>query len=86
MAAVDPGVTGRKSAGGRQKSHTAQDGPPSERGSHAYSVPAAGRMIGLSRGASYAAAHAGQIPTQQYGNRLVVPKALWHARLGIVSE
>jgi hypothetical protein len=69
MSSLDSGVTGRK--------------PPSERGTHAYSIPQAGRMIGLSRAASYEAAKRGEIPTQEYGGRKIVPKALWDRRLGI---
>jgi hypothetical protein len=75
-------VTGRKPIGGggrRQKSQS----PPSERGTHAYSIPQAGRMIGLSRAASYAAAKAGQIPVQKSGERFVVPNAIWDRHLGI---
>ena len=65
MSLTQPGVTGRKSSKARQKKHRPAQAraPPSERGTHAYSVPQAGKMIGLSRGASYAAAKAGQIPT-----------------------
>jgi hypothetical protein len=69
MSLMDPEVTGRK--------------PPSERGTHAYSIPQAGRMIGLSRAASYAAARKGEIPTQEYGGRKIVPKILWDRKLGI---
>jgi hypothetical protein len=84
---IQPGVTGRKSvSGGRRKkfrNKSGKDPPPSERGTHAYSIPQAGRMIGLSRGASYDAAKKGEIPTQQYGDRFIVPKALWDRKLGI---
>jgi len=47
--------------------------PPSERGVLAYSVPQAGRLIGLSRNASYEAAARGEIPTMRVGSRLIVP-------------
>jgi hypothetical protein len=48
--------------------------PPSERGVLAYSVPQAGRLIGLSRNASYEAAARGEIPTMRIGpRRLIVP-------------
>ena len=36
-------------------------------------VPLAGKAIGLSRNASYEAAHRGEIPTLQFGRRKVVP-------------
>jgi hypothetical protein len=76
---IDPDVTCRTS-GSRPKKVCS---PPSERGSHAYSIPQAGRMVGLSRGASYAAAKRGEIPTIPFGDRLVVPKAPWHRKLGL---
>lgn len=37
------------------------------------SVPEAGELLDLGRGASYAAARRGEIPTIRFGNRLVVP-------------
>ncbi len=43
-----------------------------------YSVPEAGRLLGLSRNAAYAAAKRGDIPTIRIGRRLVVPKAAFH--------
>jgi excisionase family DNA binding protein len=36
-------------------------------------VPEAGEYLGLGRGASYAAAKRGEIPTLAFGGRLVVP-------------
>src|SRR5215471_3173937 len=84
---VDPGVTSRKpvSGGRRKKSNKrkAREPPPSERGTHGYSIPQAGRMIGLSRAGSYEAAKRGEIPTQEYGGRKIVPKAVWDRKLGI---
>jgi excisionase family DNA binding protein len=43
-----------------------------------YSVPEAGRLLGLGRNAAYAAAKRGDIPTIRIGRRLVVPKAAFH--------
>ena len=43
-----------------------------------YSVPEAGRLLGLSRNAAYAAAKRGEIPSIRIGRRLVVPKATFH--------
>lgn len=37
--------------------------------------PAAGRMLGLSRSATYAAAKRGDIPTLRIGGRILVPIA-----------
>jgi excisionase family DNA binding protein len=55
--------------------------PPSERGALTYSVPEAGRLIGLSRNGSYEAAQKGQIPTIRIGKRVIVPRAAFHAML-----
>lgn len=41
----------------------------------AVSIPEAGRRIGISRKAAYAAAKRGEIPTLRFGRRLVVPLA-----------
>jgi hypothetical protein len=84
LSLVEPGVTGRKAISDRKRKKKSQK-HPSEQGTHAYSVPQAGRMIGLSRGASYAAAKVGQIPTERFGDRLIVPKAVWDRKLGIES-
>ena len=39
-----------------------------------YSVPEAGRLLGLSRATSYMLANQGVIPTIRLGRRLVVPR------------
>jgi hypothetical protein len=52
-------------------------------GPFSLTVPAAGKMVGLSRSGSYRAAHAGQIPTIEVGRGMVVPKLLWEKMLGI---
>ena len=85
MSLTDAGVTGRKSGRARSKKPKAAQArvPPSERGTHAYSIPQAGRMAGLSRAASYAAAKRGEIPTEWFGDRGIVPKGPWHKKLGI---
>jgi excisionase family DNA binding protein len=43
-----------------------------------YSVPEAGRLLGLSRNGSYEAAKRGDIPTIRIGRLLLVPKAPFH--------
>lgn len=43
------------------------------------------RVLGLSRGSSYAAAHRGDFPTVRLGGRIVVPVAKALAELGITS-
>ena len=40
-----------------------------------YSVPEAGKMLGVGRNAAYQAVRRGEIPVIQIGRRLVVPKA-----------
>jgi hypothetical protein len=83
-----PEVTGRKPMlqGKKARVGALPQPPPSERGSLAYSIPQAGRMIGLSRAASYEAARRGQIPYQEYGKRKIVPRAIWLRRLGIETS
>jgi hypothetical protein len=83
VSLTEPGLTGRKQARQKKRQPAQTRTPPSERGSHAYSVPQAGKMVGLSRGASYAAAARGEIPTERFGDRLIVPKVPWHRKLGI---
>ena len=41
----------------------------------AYTVPQAGRLLGLYRNSAYEAARRGEIPTLRIGRRLVVPRA-----------
>lgn len=43
--------------------------------------PDAGHALGLSRGATYAGAARGEIPTVRIGNRLLVPIAALHRML-----
>jgi excisionase family DNA binding protein len=40
-----------------------------------YTVPEAGRLLGISRGAAYAAAADKTLPTIRIGRRLLVPRA-----------
>jgi excisionase family DNA binding protein len=66
MAADRPETTGRKARG------LSQQPAPSER--LVYTVPEAGRLLGLSRNGSYEAAKRGDIPTIRIGRLLLVPK------------
>jgi len=50
-----------------------------------YTVPEAGRLLGLSRNAAYEAAQRGEIPTLRIGRLLLVPKVPFHRMLGIVA-
>jgi excisionase family DNA binding protein len=47
-----------------------------------YTVPEAGRLLGLGRNAAYAAAKRGDIPTIRMGRLLRVPKGPLHRLLG----
>lgn len=40
-----------------------------------YSVPEAGRLMGISRNTAYEAARNGTLPTIKFGSRYVVPRA-----------
>lgn len=46
-----------------------------------YDVPEAGRMLGLTRWASYEAAKRGDIPTVRFGKLIRVPKAAFERML-----
>jgi excisionase family DNA binding protein len=48
----------------------------------ALSVEEAGKILGLGRGSSYAAARTGEIPTIRIGKRLIVPRAALERLLG----
>ena len=56
---------------------------PRPRGALGYTVPEAGKMVGLSVGSAYKAAHAGEIPTVRIGSLLIVPRAAWLRKLGV---
>jgi excisionase family DNA binding protein len=77
MMAARPEITGRKPSGRRRHA-------PSER--LVYTVPEAGRLLGLSRNASYDAAKRGDIPTLRIGRLLLVPKIPFHRMLGITAS
>jgi excisionase family DNA binding protein len=51
-----------------------------------YTVPEAGRLLGLSRNGAYEAAKRGDIPTIRVGRRLVVPKAAFHQTFGLMRS
>jgi excisionase family DNA binding protein len=47
-----------------------------------YSVPEAGRILGLGKNASYEAAHRGELPVLRFGRKLRVPRAALEKMLG----
>ncbi len=50
-----------------------------------YTVPEAGRLLGLGRNAAYDAAKRGDIPTLRIGRLLLVPKIPFHCMLGMTG-
>jgi hypothetical protein len=46
-----------------------------------YSVPDAGRRLGLGRNASYDAARRGELPVLRFGRKLVVPRIAFERML-----
>ena len=46
-----------------------------------YTIPEAGRLLGLGRNAAYDAAKRGEIPTSRIGRLLLVPKIPFHRML-----
>jgi len=76
MVAVRPETTGRKAGDRCQHDQTKHALLAAER--LVYTVPEAGRLLGLSRNASYEAAKRGDIPTLRIGRLLLVPKTPFH--------
>jgi len=70
-----PEITGRKLSG------TRMNRPIGDR--LVYTVPEAGRLLGLGRNAAYDAAKRGDIPTIRMGRLLRVPKAAFHKLVGV---
>jgi excisionase family DNA binding protein len=58
--------------------HDGTESAPPEDERLVYTVPEAGRLLGLSRNGSYEAAKRGDIPTIRIGRRLLVPKVPFH--------
>jgi hypothetical protein len=50
------------------------------------SVIEAGQALGISRGASYGAAKAGELPVIRIGKRMVVPTAWLASKLGLACN
>ncbi|WP_423891374.1 helix-turn-helix domain-containing protein [Bradyrhizobium sp.] len=73
-------VTDRPEGGGRKQRAKSTKEPESQR--LVYSVPKAGRLLGLGRNAAYDAAKRGDIPTIRIGRLLRVPKGPFHKLLG----
>jgi excisionase family DNA binding protein len=55
------------------KNHEPFSAVPAE-GPHTYSVPEAGRLLGLGRNAAYGAARRREIPVLRFGRKLRVPR------------
>src|SRR5437879_6113954 len=59
-------------------SETEQASRPAQSDCRVYTVPEAGRILGLNRSKAYAAARSGEIPTLRFGKVLRVPAARLH--------
>jgi excisionase family DNA binding protein len=75
VAATRPETTRRKRCVADQHD---RGGAPSAAERLVYTVPEAGRLLGLSRNGSYEAAKRGEIPTIRIGRLLLVPKVPFH--------
>jgi len=83
MGATRPETTGRKP---RDQSEREQSEPaPLAAERLVYTVPEAGRLLGLSRNGSYEAAKRGDIPTIRIGRLLLVPKVPFHRAIERVA-
>jgi excisionase family DNA binding protein len=51
-----------------------------------YTVPEAGRLLGLGRNAAYEAAKRGELPTIRIGRLLLVPKSPFHRLVGLNAD
>ena len=47
-----------------------------------FTVEEAGRLLGIGRGAAFAAVHSGELPSVRLGRRILVPRARLLALLG----
>jgi hypothetical protein len=81
MATVRPEVTGRKAGRPRGKRERA---PVDQR--LTYTVVEAGKLIGLGRDSSYAAAARGDFPTVKVGRLILVPKIPFHKKFGELEQ
>jgi excisionase family DNA binding protein len=77
MTAARPETTGRKPC-----DSTAQD----QGNRLVYTVPEAGRLLGLSRNGAYEAAKRGDIPTIRIGRRLLVSKVPFHRMIELTAQ
>jgi hypothetical protein len=59
-----------------------QKSKPRDRGRYGLSIPAAGKLVGLGKNASYDAARAGQIPVLEFGKQKIVPRLEWLKKIG----
>jgi excisionase family DNA binding protein len=83
VAASRPGTTRRKPRDRDEPDHAGAAPPADER--LVYTVPEAGRLLGLSRNGSYEAAKRGEIPTIRIGRLLLVPKIPFHRMIELVA-
>jgi excisionase family DNA binding protein len=83
MAGAGPETTGRKPRDRSQ--HDPTEPAPSAAERLVYTVPEAGRLLGLSRNGAYEAARRGDIPTIRIGRLLLVPKVPFHRMIELIA-
>ena len=86
MTTARPETTGRKLCGRSEPNQAKHASSAAER--LVYTVPEAGRLLGLarqSRNASYEAAKRGDIPTIRIGRLLRVPKLPFHRMVDLTA-
>jgi excisionase family DNA binding protein len=83
VAAARAGTTCHEPRDRDQHDHAGAAQPADER--LVYTVPEAGRLLGLSRNGSYEAAKRGEIPTIRIGRLLLVPKIPFHRMIELVA-
>src|SRR5271169_4088055 len=83
MVGTTPETTRRNPLGRKQHVESEPAATRAER--LVYTVPEAGRLLGLSRNGSYEAAKRGEIPTIRIGRLLLVPKIPFHRMIELVA-
>ena len=82
--AKEPGSRGHQMPTGRERDATRV--LPDPRGCPTVSVDDAARILGISRGAAYAAVRDGSIVSIRIGRRLLIPTARLATLLGLAPE
>jgi excisionase family DNA binding protein len=73
---------GVSNAKGESMGNKLKGSPPARKRPDTYSVPEAGRIVGLGKNASYDAVRRGELPVLRFGRILRVPRAALERMLG----